>query len=120
MPRWIVPAALNYSGAYTIDAATKEEAIAKLQVDDVLDDPFADHPSGGDVETFDDEIEQLKEEHCQQAKPCQHDKIDLEPADIEYGVDGSAAVWQRGQCLQCHKRVQLNYAISEVTEEEEP
>jgi hypothetical protein len=52
--------------------------------------------------------------------PCPHDKVDWEPVEIEYGTDGTAAVWQPGRCLRCKANVQLNYVMSEVTETDQP
>ena len=57
MRKWTIPAVLSYSGVYVVEAETKEEALRKLAADEVVEDPFEHHPRGGDVETFDEEIE---------------------------------------------------------------
>lgn len=45
-------------------------------------------------------------------KPCTHSikLVDWDECCIEYGTDGTAAVWQEGLC-RCGKLVQVDYVI---------
>lgn len=40
---------------------------------------------------------------------CTHESVTWNPIEMEYQSDGTATVWQTGNCSNCGRKVTLNY-----------